>query len=593
MNHLDTTRSLPSSPRDPRCTARVSYCGFMAFFLTFFFLTLTKGLQAQEHDCTPYQPTVAGQVFDDPSINFGTSFEIDRYELTVPADPGGGYVVARAEMPAPFSPHMRIIPPSGLGVVTQNAPNSVGSLSPQVLEVAFEVDADTTFEVEMLGPAQTGVPYEWSWSFVSRVDCYEENDNRPLSWPDPIATSRTVPFDQVLEAFSLAGHQTFSISAVDANNYDWYDFTIDEPTAISIGTLDVPTDQSLRLRLFGDDGLTILDHVPEVGHNALIGPRLLQPGTYYFELHPEVRGDREVTLSEGESIPDHFDRPYLFLVSTQPRCWPGRTRACLQDERFMVEVEWRDFSGASGPGELVDGGTDDSRLFTFFEPDNWEMLVKVLDGCAVNGHFWVFSAATTDVEYTLRVTDTVTGVVREYENPLGQAADATTDTTAFACGEAAASWPGAPVASHSKLSSLRASSAGAVSTAGLVGLPFGGATSCTETNTAHCLNSSRFAVQVEWRDFQGTIGDGRTVELRSDVSGLFWFFEPDNWEMLVKVLDGCAINGHYWVFSAATTNVEFTLHVTDTVSGAAREYGNELGAAAPALTDTEAIPCSQ
>ena len=56
----------------------------------------------------------------------------------------------------------------------------------------------------------------------------------------------------------------------------------------------------------------------------------------------------------------------------------------------------------------------------------------MLDGCAVNEHFWVFAAATTNVETTLRVTDAANGEVREYLNPLGVAASAITDTTAFA-----------------------------------------------------------------------------------------------------------------------------------------------------------------
>jgi hypothetical protein len=64
------------------------------------------------------------------------------------------------------------------------------------------------------------------------------------------------------------------------------------------------------------------------------------------------------------------------------------------------------------------------------------MLLKVLDGCRVNDRFWVFAAATTNVEYTLRVTDTATGLEKSYFNPLGQAAAALTDTNAFAaCGE--------------------------------------------------------------------------------------------------------------------------------------------------------------
>ncbi|MCP3957063.1 MAG: hypothetical protein GY719_04360 [bacterium] len=77
-------------------------------------------------------------------------------------------------------------------------------------------------------------------------------------------------------------------------------------------------------------------------------------------------------------------------------------------------------------------GSSDSGLFWFFTPGNWELLVKVLDGCSINDRFWVFAAATTDVEYTLRVTDIETGRVQEYFNPLGRSAAAITDTEAFA-----------------------------------------------------------------------------------------------------------------------------------------------------------------
>ncbi|MCH9647715.1 MAG: hypothetical protein K0U98_05710, partial [Deltaproteobacteria bacterium] len=70
-------------------------------------------------------------------------------------------------------------------------------------------------------------------------------------------------------------------------------------------------------------------------------------------------------------------------------------------------------------------------LLWFFNDQNWEMLVKVINGCESNDHFWVFSAATTNVEYTLRVTDTETGEVKEYFNPLNSNARAITDTEAF------------------------------------------------------------------------------------------------------------------------------------------------------------------
>jgi hypothetical protein len=113
---------------------------------------------------------------------------------------------------------------------------------------------------------------------------------------------------------------------------------------------------------------------------------------------------------------------------------------------------------------------------------------------------------------------------------------------------------------------------------------------CTPDDTTLCLNRGRFAVEVSWQAFDGGSGVGRTVDVGADDSGLFWFFEEANWEMLVKVLDGCGVNGHYWVFAAATTSVAFTLTVTDTATDTVVTYVNSLGQASPAITDAEAFP---
>ena len=64
-------------------------------------------------------------------------------------------------------------------------------------------------------------------------------------------------------------------------------------------------------------------------------------------------------------------------------------------------------------------------------------------------------------------------------------------------------------------------------------------------------------------------------------------FAPESWELLVKVLDGCAVNGRHWVFAAATTNVHYVLTVTDTSTGRSRRYENPSGVTSPAITDTE------
>jgi len=128
---------------------------------------------------------------------------------------------------------------------------------------------------------------------------------------------------------------------------------------------------------------------------------------------------------------------FLFLAGKsrpaagQGSCVPAATNLCLNRGRFRVEVAW-DANGSSGAGQVVPGASADSGLFWFFAPDNWEVMVKVLDGCALNGRYWVFAAATTDVHYVLTVTDTATGKTARYENPAGHPSAATTDTNAFA-----------------------------------------------------------------------------------------------------------------------------------------------------------------
>ena len=112
-------------------------------------------------------------------------------------------------------------------------------------------------------------------------------------------------------------------------------------------------------------------------------------------------------------------------------CEPDGETLCLQDSRYEVVVDWWTDDGRRGTGNVVRAGTNDSGLFRFFSRENWEVLIKVLDGCAVNGHVWVYGASTTDLGYTIQVTDTVTGTVKEYRNEPGQPAAAIAGARAF------------------------------------------------------------------------------------------------------------------------------------------------------------------
>ncbi len=132
-------------------------------------------------------------------------------------------------------------------------------------------------------------------------------------------------------------------------------------------------------------------------------------------------------------------RPTPAAVDT---CVPGPTMLCVDDQpddrRFAVSVTYDTVlgGGASGAGRarsLGALGIADGGVFSFTDPSNPEMLVKVLDGCGINGHWWVFAAATTTVGYQLRVVDTETGLSRTFGNADRHAAVPVVETSAFAC----------------------------------------------------------------------------------------------------------------------------------------------------------------
>ena len=144
-------------------------------------------------------------------------------------------------------------------------------------------------------------------------------------------------------------------------------------------------------------------------------------------------GFYEVTLTVSDDTTVSTARQVLLVEAGDPAgtCEADAETLCLQDSRYAVTVDWWTADGGSGSASVVHSGTNDSGLFTFFSRDNWEVLIKVLDGCALNGHVWVYGASTTDLGYTIRVTDTVTGTAKEYRNEPGLPAPAISDATAF------------------------------------------------------------------------------------------------------------------------------------------------------------------
>jgi hypothetical protein len=254
-----------------------------------------------------------------------------------------------------------------------------------------------------------------------------------------------------------------------------------------------------------------------------------------------------------------------------PTCTASATALCLNAGRFRVQAI---FSAPSlgivnGQAQSV-SLTPDTGYFWFFSSNNVEIVIKAVDGRPANGYFWVFYGALSDVEYTITVTDTVTGAVKTYTNTQGHLASVA-DVTAFPGGatvtgisaKSADSMADLVGAQEREVSSLVASSASLV---------------CLSDTTTLCLNNGRFQVRVIFSaPSLGIVnGQAQANPLTPD-TGYFWFFSSNNVEIVIKAVDGRPANGYFWVFYGALSDVEYTITVTDTVTGAVKTYANTRG----------------
>ncbi len=293
-------------------------------------------------------------------------------------------------------------------------------------------------------------------------------------------------------------------------------------------------------------------------------------------------------------------------------CVAGPERLCLLGGRFAVELLVDDprLAAPSPRPARAAPLTGDTGTFWFFRPENTEVTVKVLDGSEVNGWFWFFSGALTDIGYEVVVTDTLFGIEKRYRNLPGEVASRA-DTRALPDlvplpGVAGSSRAGGTVP-DALLLGPPAGTAGPVAadvaaaldgTDGAEGLggggprPLAGATHplppCDAPGVL-CLRGERFGVSIEWRDPRSGVSGVATGVPLTDESAYFWFFRPGNVEIVLKVLDGSFVNNHFWVFFGGLTDLEYTIEVEDRVKHEFWTYQNPPFALT-SHADTRALP---
>ena len=128
-------------------------------------------------------------------------------------------------------------------------------------------------------------------------------------------------------------------------------------------------------------------------------------------------------LGGGPAPETRVDTPAAisFTATGSPSaCTPGATTMCLGPEgRFQVQADYKDYDGNVGQGK-VHKLTDLSGYLTFSDSSSVELVAKFVSFCSGEAPNWsIYASGLTDLEVTFKVTDTKTGLSREYRNELG------------------------------------------------------------------------------------------------------------------------------------------------------------------------------
>lgn len=252
-------------------------------------------------------------------------------------------------------------------------------------------------------------PFEVFFQQANLFDTYYDEN---LSGMDPVGHPNPAGFDLLAETFwkALTGRDDVppvvgavepadgaagvaALARIKVRVYDFGTGINASSASMTINGINVPVDVS-----FGGSNWLDIEHRPldELPGNVRVRVQVAD-----FAFPANVLNQRVTTFAVDTSGPDP--------------CVPSPTTLCLDDnpgdQRFRVRMSWETVmsggqSGIAFATPLAPVNLETGGLLSFFEGTP-EVLIKVLDGCGVNGHYWVFGAPTTTLGYELIVEDTV------------------------------------------------------------------------------------------------------------------------------------------------------------------------------------------
>jgi PKD repeat protein len=315
------------------------------------------------------------------------------------------------------------------------------------------------------------------------------------------------------------------------------------------------------------------------GPSEAFGPRTYRGDGNYFAPREGNVSMRKVTCAQGYS---------------------ARTfkTALMHELGHSLGLGHPDDDGTGQPVESIHSSTSpaswDTAVMTSVVPDNKPDTPQADDIQAIQFYYttgslgtnptanFTFSPATPVAGAPVAFTDTTTG------NPVGwnwNFGDPSSGGNNVSMSRNPSHTFSAPGTYTVSLTAGSSTGTGTTTRQVTVGQGTGG---CTPSASTLCLNNNRFSVTANFRTLQGQTGAATGVELTSD-SGYFYFFNAANIEIVIKVLSGCGLNNHYWVFAAGLTNVEVDLRVTDTQNGTVKNYFNPIETPFAPVQDTSAF----
>jgi hypothetical protein len=276
------------------------------------------------HECVMYEPTVGagGDLSGEWSTSGGDGQVVET--IVVPADPGGGYVTVRLQSTASMRPQLfaEVVPEASSNIVLSGQSTTDPAINPDptLVEAVFEVAPGRSYQLTLRGLNAVGASptypqsFTASWSFTSRVDCYEPND----TFDDATA----IPMENPIQASFIAGFRdSNSIPATSEPTLDFYRFELHEATPVRITLSDVADEVRPRLVVYDEGGGQVGSGAlaPAAGENAVYESAGALPAGWYrvrvdVGLSPSVFRRSSLISNNDTAIPPHFVQDYTLVV---------------------------------------------------------------------------------------------------------------------------------------------------------------------------------------------------------------------------------------------------------------------------------------